>query len=603
MARKIAHSGSADMWMLAVFGLTVAAALVGAMTASLTQAQSVDVPAAFLGSAAVAAAVGLVLGGRASRLPLSRLGVSWTLFVGWAFLAAVFSGRSLAAFAGEPTNLIGWWALASMAAVGWFAASRTAQARGMLVAASPWLLLVQVMLAVFALVQSGGTPDLAYDLVVRGTLPNSTVLGEFALLLLPWTLLPATRKESARAPWWRLAIVGATLGVLAVSRSRVALAIAVLWVVWWALGRSRLATRTRFVAVSALIAAVLLGGGVYVVGELRNPTGGQLGLRPEFTRVALAAAASAPVFGFGPDGFVAGGAQVSTPEFVRRTATPLVFKRGATDPHNVLLWVVVSTGYVGLALFLWALVESALAIARSIRSGDSQTAVGAWAVGGTLVVLVTAPASVAILPLLAFVFGSALPEGAPVPQEVPTARRLTWAELGTVGLAGLLLTANALTRLPFEQADSERSPGLARQAQSAASVWALDPYLYYLASLHWGWSAHSDSAVAAARLDLAASSQVVALDRRDPFAALEHARALRYYRADRAEVDAAFDEALHRWPTYPAARLEYAHYLAETARPAAALDQLAVVDGLAAGDTDLHAAAQELRGALEQLAP
>jgi hypothetical protein len=277
---------------------------------------------------------------------------------------------------------------------------------------------------------------------------------------------------------------------------------------------------------------------------------------------------------------------------------PLVFMRGATDPHNALLWVVVSMGFVGLALLLWALVETALTWRGAVRRGVPGAAAGVWSVGGAFAVFLTAPASIAVLPLFAFALGATLPSGGDS-TESRGRSYVNWAMLATLGLAGVLLAANALTRLPIEAADAQRSPGLARQAQSSATTWMLDPYLYYLASLHWGWAAQSDPALPPLKLDLAAIERAAKLDRRDPFVALEHARTLRYYQAEPALVDAAFVETLRRWPAYPTARLEYAEYLLAGGRNADARAQLAIAEKLGAGDAGFAEAVARVRSTLE----
>jgi hypothetical protein len=576
-----------------VFALVVAAAASGVFS-QLNQAQSVDVPATILGLAGLCAAIALAFELR-TQPPRTRLGWSWTLFAGWTLLAALMSRRALAAFVGEPTNLLGWWTIASVVAIAWFATVHRKGAVDLLRRASPWLLLVQVAVVVVALLRAFGSPDVIYDLVARGTLPNSTGLGEFALLLLPWALLaPAEKPRSTPAPW-RIITATATLAVLAVSRSRIALIIAALWAAWWLLGRCKIAARTRSVAVIALITAAAVGVGVFSAIQVRDPSGGQLGMRPEFTRVAVAAAVASPVVGYGPDGFVAGGASVSTPQFVS-AITPLVFMRGATDPHNLLLWVLVSAGFVGLALFIWALTETAVTWSQLARDGDRDVIPGMWAVGGALVVFLTAPASIAVLPLFGFVLGATLPS--PASGDERSGRAIGVALLGMLGLAGLLLAANTLTRLPLELADAQRSPALARRAQSAAAVWTFDPYLYYLASLHWGWSAQSDQTLPALKLDLGAIERATALDRRDPFIALEHARTLRYYQAAPAQVDDAFLETLRRWPAYPTTRVEYAEYLLRTGRNAEAREQLAIAEKLTVVGTEFAEQVQGLRDAL-----
>jgi len=591
--------GAPDFWVLALFVACIAALLSGGFLSSaiLSQTQTTDAWAIATGIAGVVGCAAALASGFLV-FPHTRLGLSWTLFLAWAGVAAFFSGRALSAFMGEPTNLLGLWTLLAVASVIVGAALRGKAAQRLLERWSPWVLAVQVAFSALGLALVAGNPPINWDLAARGTLPNSSALGEAMLLLLPWTVTRVrTAAKLTAADRFGIAVAVASIVTLAVGRSRIALVVAVLWAVWVVIERSALADKTRRVALGGLVGAAALLFAGYVALQVGVPGGGQLGLRPEFTRIGIKAVAASPVLGYGPDGFIAGGASVSTREAVDPNAV-LVFSRGATDPHNVLLWVALSTGFAGLALFVWSLVELALAWRARAQAGVDVSA-GAWAVVGALVVFATAPATLSLLPLFGFVVGASI-AGRPRERLSGAKRIAGFGLLGALAVGSLLLTANALTRFPVDNPNAIVSARLAPQAQQAADNWRVDPYLYYLASLHWGWAAQTDPNVAAARPDLVAVQRGARIDTRDPLIALEAARTLRFYRETPASVVAGFEEAIARWPLHPVARVELARYLMEQGETARATQVAQPLVGLNLNDPSLMAEVERLMSGTSQ---
>jgi len=588
-----AQPAAPDYWVLALFVACVVALLSGGFLSSaiLSQTQFSDAWAMLAGVAGLVGCAAVLASGFLV-FPRTRLGLAWTLFLAWAGVAAFSSGRALNAFMGEPTNLLGLWTLLAISGVIVGAALRGKAAQGLLERWSPWVLAIQVGFSALGLVLVAGNPPINWDLAARGTLPNSSALGEAVLLLLPWTVArvkPASKMTAAQKSGIAAAV--ASIVTLAVGRSRIALAVAVLWAAWIVIERSALAEKTRRLALGGLISvAVLLVAG-YVALQVGVPGGGQLGLRPEFTRIGVKAIAASPVVGYGPDGFIVGGASVSTRESVDPNAV-LVFSRGATDPHNILLWVGLSTGVVGLALFAWALVELVLAWRARANAGVDVSA-GVWAVVGALVVFATAPATLSLLPLFGFVLGASI-AGRPREPLAGAKHIAGFGLLGVLALGSLALTANALTRLPIDNPNANVSARLAPQAQQAADTWRVDPYLYYLASLHWGWAAQTDPTVATARPDLVAIKRGTQIDSHDPLIALETARTLRFYREAPASVVSAFEEAIARWPLHPVARVELALYLAEQGDTAKAKQVVEPLEGLNLNDPSLMAEVEKL---------
>jgi len=208
-------------------------------------------------------------------------------------------------------------------------------------------------------------------------------------------------------------------------------------------------------------------------------------------------------------------------------------------------------------------------------------------------VFATAPATLSLLPLFGFVVGASIAGRPREPLAGP--KRITgFVLLGALALGSLLLTANALSRFPIDNPNANVSARLAPQAQEAADTWRVDPYLYYLASLHWGWAAQTDPNVAGARPDLLAIQRGTQIDTRDPLIALEGARTLRFYRETPASVVEGFEEAIARWPLHPVARVELARYLMEQGETAKATQVAQPLVGLNLNDPSLMAEVERL---------
>jgi hypothetical protein len=566
-----------DRWAIALVGAALLA-LFG--LGGHTQAEAADVGAAVLATAGAIAAISVIV---ARAAQVSRLALAWCAFAAWALVSAFASGRVWASLAGESTDMVGWFAIVAMLAIALAVAVRSDAVRRVLATVAPWALAVELGFAAVQLVTSFGSADVGA--AVRGTLPNSTYFGEAVLLLLPWTLVSARGRLRMSAPV-RVGLAAASVVILAASGSRVAAVLSLVWAgfaVWRSGREAKRSTAFRIGTVAAMVATALAAGLAFAGTELLDITH-VLGERPQMWRQAVLAVAERPLTGFGPDGFLAGGVSVGTPDAVRAGAAPLLFGPGSTDPHNLLMWVAVSTGIVGLALFAWGVVELLLRI-RSSRGllGESEGAkAAAWGAALLAVLLLTAPGAVQVLPLFALVLGGSAGVGAAgaAAPEGTHARARTLARAGTLAVLGVALVAcvsslgNAVTRLPLESASETRSPGIARSAQAASDFWRADAHLAYLASVHWGWAVRANPRLAAGRPDLAAIARAVKLDRRDPFIALEYARTLGFYAEPPASVERAYREAIRRWPLFPLAHAEYALVLAHDQKNAQAAEQI-----------------------------
>lgn len=572
---------------LTILGLTLLALFVG--WGAPIQSVAVDRAAVMLGVAALCSSLFLLVGPSDKARP-SRLGLAWGTFLSWAAISTLASDRLWAALVGENTSLLGLLTLLCLTAVA-LASDRTGLAKtpGPVRMSATAIVVFEVVLAA-AQIASGGTAG--------GSLPNSTYLGEAMLLLLPlmfWRDVSTTRASSLV----RHAAAVTAVVVLGASGSRVAAAVALAWFVWHIWARAPLSRILRLTLTVAVALAVLAGGLVFARAELLGTfqaTGA--GQRSEMWRTGVLAAVERPALGYGPDGFMAGGMAVSNPR-VDSGTDELLFAPGKTDPHSLAIWVLVSTGFVGLALFIWSCGELVMRWRGRLRAGDDIAAL-IWAIAGSAIIFLTAPVTLHVVGLFGVVLGMSITRPASMDEEdrwIPAA----WILPVVLALAAFVYVANTASRLPFEVHGAAVSPAKAARSQALSDIWRQDAHLASLTSLHWGWYARQDPVVRAARPDLAAIRRAVAVDRRDPFVALELARTLQFHGEPESEIESAFVMALDRWPLFPVARAEYAVFLAQRGRIAEAKEQLAIAELVdPAGDTGLAGAVTEARKLLAE---
>ncbi len=549
-------------------------------------ATAVDAAAVGAGVAGAYAAYVVVREGVPIERPVRAVALFGAAFVVWSLACAAFSGRGWSAFVGEPTNMLGALTLAALASVGLAAAALGERLAHLLSRAAVAVVALQVIFAVPQFVASGSA---------HGLLPNSTYLGELVVLLLPLLLVEQGR------PWSTAGriLAPAAVAVLAAAGSRVAAAVAAIWLlVVWAPAVAR-KPQAAWLARIGVVAVAVVGAAVFSRDEIASSlTAAALGERPQMWLATAWAVAARLLLGYGPDGFVPGAASVLDLERLRQ-GTHLALGPGSADPHSALAWVAVSSGLIGAALFA----ALAAAIVRAWRApGRPSVAVAsAWGASMAFAVFLTAPAALQVLPAFALVLGASLaPVNASTRSSQQPPSRQMWLRpvVYASAVASLLLALNAGTRLPFEAASASRSPSLARASLAAARAWRLDPHLWHLASLHSGWAVRVQAPAVEPMADLAAARRAASLDRRDPWYALEAARTLVFYGASEAEIEPAFDEAFRRWPAFPVARAERALWLAQMGRTEQARREIALVRDAAAVDQQLAEAVRAAEAAL-----
>lgn len=553
----------------------VALALVAMVSqlGSAVQAQAVDAAAVVLGVAAVVSAV-LIAWRPVTRYSVTRLGVAWASLLAWLLISTLLSGRLWPAFMGEVNYLLGFGALASLTLIAAVTLDRASEVRRLLVLVAPWVLIAQV--AIVAV-------QLALGIHGSGSMPNSTYLGQVVVMLLPWVLAHDAPASMPRPV--RLGIAVATVVMLGAAGSRVAAVVALVWLTVTVVSSTHLARRTRVWVTAGTVAAVLVAGFVFARAEIVGTAGIEtFGERPAMWRVSLLALQESPWVGYGPDGFIAGGSRVLTVALAE-TGDVITFRPGAADPHSLVIWMALAGGFVALALSAWFVVELVLRWLAAHRGGVD-VGPAAWALAGAVGVYLTAPAAIQTLPLLGLVAGVSmlLPASSErgQPSWMPIVMRIAAAALGVLSL---LYGLNAATRFGLEQTGPEVSPGKVAGVQRAIGIWPMDPHLMYLASLHLGYVASADPAVAARRPDLDAIQRTSDLDAHNPFYALELARTLKFYGESAERIEDAFMVAFRRYPAYPLARAEYAAFLAEQGRLAEAAEQVRIAELVPDQDT------------------
>lgn len=536
-----------------------------------------DLPLLSLALTGLVTAALLPKGRQAGALLRWRVAWAWTAWLGWALLSALVSGRGFVAFSGTPFNLMGWF---TVAVVGSIALASAASGTGMRTALQRLAPIVVGVEAVFVLLDwLQGASELG------GTLSNSTYLAEVLVLFLPLVADSALSAGKTRERVWRWAVVASGLAAVVWASARAALLGLLVWAAVlafielrrranWSTGRVLGVVGGCAVAVLALVA--VLGRSRIVSG-----LGWTAAVRANIWQPVAKAVGLRPLFGWGPDGY-----QAAVYGFVKPpTVHGIGFGQVAPDPHNLLVWIVVSTGVVGLALFAWLAFEIGRNWVKQARAGSGPT-VAPFVAGALLYAFValSAPTALQTLPLAALVIGASLR----IERADSSASSIRVAELATRALAitlSLLLCAMATTRLSIAREDQPGGYDPVR-TQRAADLWRIDPFLYYQASIGWGYAAaRGTQSVPTADADLAAIRRAVALAPTDPVYQTELARTLAFYRAPRETVSAAFERALELFPNSPDARTSYAGYLiAQGDLPAARreLDRVRTLEDLPA---------------------
>lgn len=515
--------------------------------------QVTALPLLSLALAGIAAVV--LLPKAAETYALLRWRVAWAgaAFLGWALVASVFSGQAFVSLTGMYGSMLGWLTLAGVAVIAVASCVHGAPIREILERAAAYIVGLEVVIAL---------SQYSEQRHPAGTLSNSTYLGDVLLMLLPFVVASALKAQrtSEKLVYW--AVVAGGFVAMVVGSARAA---AVSTLVWLAV-LGTLALKRRF-SLSALTASAIGVGAALVLGavglavakpaRVSAALGEFFAARTRFWVPAVAATLQRPLAGWGPDGFTSA---------VWKTAGKGLVEAGdgfgqiTPDPHNLVVWIAVSTGVVGLALAAWFAFEVARNWRLSHRAGSfAEVQAPVTAVVLCVFLALTAPTALETLPIFALVLGASL--RLERPRTFGRARPAVVVALRVAaGIVVAIVLALSLTRMSLGRVDRPQQHNAAL-TQALADAWRVDPLLYYRASIDWSFADQSNPQVAAGRPDLSAIQRAIDLAPSNPVYANELANTLAFYGSPEADVRAAFQRALSLFPNSPNTHASLAYYL------------------------------------------
>lgn len=541
----------AAAWVLAAVGL------VGVLPRLLVSGRAGTWDLAAVGLALAALAAGAVM--LLDRRPgpgVTRLSLAAGAFLAVAAIGVASSGHAWDAAFGMPGSFKG---LATYGCIALLAAAAARQRRlaEAIAAVAPWALLMQAGLGVRQMIVGGA---------VNGSLPNSSYLGELAVLLMPFAYVVA-----ASGPVWRRVVawvsIASMLVVLAAGGSRIGLLVAGAWLLWAVVrgARSRsMPVWLRIAAVAALLAVALAAGLAFARSEFVGVRlSDVLGGRPVMARLGLRAFAEKPAFGQGPDGYFFAAARNATTDVLETGGR---FDVGA-DPHNAAVGALANHGAAGMLALAWLAWEFARRARRQGPRSATPAAIEALVAYGA--VALATPAALHTLPLFGLVLGLAAGRA----QEPDTIRPVPqMARVTALGLSVLLVLVAGglwLSRLSVDGYGSWSTGADALRAQRLAEAWHYDPYLWFCASQTWGYAAGTGATVR--EQTLATMDRAFELEPDNPTYAYRLARAQRYWLMPAATVEASFRRAVEMYPLSAPANHEFAEFLVQQGRDAEAL--------------------------------
>lgn len=405
---------------------------------------------------ALAAVVGATVP-RDGRLPRPLV---LGLAVGTALLAlAALAGETpVASLVGRFPRYEGLPVLGLYVAAAWLGARIGGRGAGRAVQLAHALSGMAVVLAVAALLELGdGSPLGASTLARSGSLlGNATDQGLVAMMA---TLVVVAALEVRRDGLLLAGLAGGVVTV-ALSGSRVAMALTALGLVALALRRRRL-LRHVVVAVAGLVAVAVAVPGTR--DRLLSSTTGRG--RLEQWQLTLDLVLDHPVLGVGPSRYVDAVGRYETPDFVAFTGPRTL----ADSPHDVLLQAAVAGGLPLLACFLVLVALVARRALQVLREHPEAAGVLA-AVAAYGAAVLANPTAAGPTCLAAFLTGVLVAEPAP-PAESAWARRGTVVALAA---GAVVLAASCVGEVRLGQGVDEARAGRADDARTsldAARAW------------------------------------------------------------------------------------------------------------------------------------
>ena len=602
--------------------LTVVFCIIGGFISfyvARSQVQFASINYIFFALAALSAGIGLML----SKDDDAQRGFSWLSILGftalaWALVSSLASGRFASTVLGNTTSLVGLGALVCFAIVATFAYRARAEVLTIVGYGAPVLLFIVTAYALIAqpAVSADGT---TLDALHLG-FANSSELGLFFVLLMPfvlmrgYSLIPDDRMD--RAARYLLVV----FSLVATYRNQMWMAsIVIIGIVLYYLLCEFVPARAVRRKLVAIVGGLgLVGAVVFFTEALAGKVGSSfLSIRGQLWKMAVAEIAQKPIFGYGADGFFGASATIAKPS-TWWGGSALHLTDGTTDPHNFLVLLTVSFGLVGLALclaliVLWAIralstqarLEDESAPSKVSKKGKASAEqaplhgyFSAPFVAGAsgLVMLLTMPTTVNLLPLIALCMGSAL--------VAQTREDTVGADVGaTLNLAGIILAlfvvavtgANAVARVSLGGVTYLQGPAF-EKAYAVNKVFGWDPFVAHELNTAFAYSTSTGTQAASevARMVSLASQRPTLADPTNPYYRLMYLNVL--YKAGRTESPlyagkatssedlrlALLKQASSDFPKQPDIDIELALSAAEANQPALARTAVATVKALGA---------------------
>lgn len=477
-----------------------------------------------------------------------------------ALVVAVAASTALAvdpvtSLVGAPGSGLGAGSVAALVVLALSAAWLAPRVRSAVVFAAPWVISGQAALTLWQLVTKA---------VPHGTFSNATYLSMALVTLLPPALAPVVDGERLRLDRGavaRMAVAAAAVIVLGLSGARVGTLVALVAVAWTLTPSLRAMSRGDRRVVPAIAGAVALtvAAGSLVLSRVFGGAGlaEQLGTRPEMWSGSLKLLAMRPVLGWGPDGFHAAiGRVASVAMMTKEGSGGYGFGQLPTDPHDIVLAILVSLGVVGVTALAWL----AFAAFRTWVSERGSAGRLSWPAVSTILFAVTAlmaPATLQNLPLAALVAGASVPLGYLRADAASGKRTLlmtagasaAWLTRTVTVLAALVAAASAITHLWIGSTAQSATVATSLRARDAATVWQLDPFLYFEESLRWSLTAAGGTS-SALPPSLDAARRALVLSPADPFYRTQYAYTL-YVSQEFPQAASAYESVLRVFPNSP----------------------------------------------------
>lgn len=557
--RSGSESGARSGAMWAAVWVAVLAAVVAMLggVSRLGVVEPFDVPQ--LAAALGAIALTLVLPRSSRRLWRSAQarrieGPALAVLVAIAVSAALASDR-VTAVVGAPGSGLGAGSLAALVLLALGAAWLAPRVRAALVSAAPWIAAAEIALTVWQMV-TGAVP--------HGTFSNATYLSMALVMLLPPTLAPAVggdRLHLHRSAIVRLVVGTAIVVVLAAAGARVGAVVALAGAAWMLTppiaAMSRNDRRVMPAVAGAVVLTVLVAG--FVASRFLGGAAiaDELGTRPEMWSGAARLVAMRPVFGWGPDAFhVAIGRVADVSMMTKEGSGAYGFGQLPTDPHDVVLAMLVAIGVAGAAALAWA----AGAAVRTWLNERRSSGRLAWPAVSTVLFFATAlmaPATLQDLPLFALVAGASVPLGY-LRSDAASGKRTVamtagaaaaWAVRTFAVPAALVSAAMAVTHLYVGSTGQAATVASSLRARDAAALWQVDPFLYYEESVRWSLAGAAGTNAALAP-SVTAAERAIALAPMDPFYLGQYAY-VRYVSGEFESAATAYAAVLRVFPNSP----------------------------------------------------